>query len=207
MSEIKRDMSRSYYAYDEQKQKLAIGNLDYIGEKISVFSVSEFLKRKHEIAGNICIESRLSYEEVYSASIDRVEANKIFLKSIRNISEELKEDIKVDYQRVCEVSYELKLGGKTESFVDQVKLLDLSSGGIGFISEKKYEIGKSMKIELGIAEIDFTPTVKILRRENMGRMLKYGCRFDKLSVADESKIRKAVYRLQIAVHKQRGMRG
>ncbi|MDO5095095.1 MAG: PilZ domain-containing protein [Peptostreptococcaceae bacterium] len=190
------DMSRNFEAFGSNNSKIAIGNLDYIGEKISVFSVSDFIK-KEEVVGTIRIESKVNYEEVYSALVDRIEGNKIFLFSLRNISDELKEDIKIDYSRIIEI----KCKRDEEEKTIEARMMDISSGGIGFTAKETFEVGEILKVDTKISEIGFEPNIKILRREKMGRLLKYGCRFVDLSLQEESKIRKAVYQLQIKVHR------
>lgn len=191
--------ARSFEAFDIDNFKIAIGNLDYVGEKVSVFSVSEFIEVEDKISGYIRMESKVNYEEVYSASVDRVENNKIFLKSIRNISADLKEDIKVD----CKRNIVLK-GSKEgdEVFVD-AKMIDISSGGMGVTSNEHFNIGQVLEIETPILNVSSKLKIEILRREKMGRFFKYGCRFVELTSIEESNIRQAVYRLQIEEHRSR----
>lgn len=192
------DLSRSCEAYGKNLSKIAIGNLDYIGEKISVFSVADFLE-KEAFVGEIRIESKVNYEEVYSAVVDRVEGNKVFLFGLRNISEELKADIKINHSRIILVKFERDNEPKTV----EARMIDISSGGIAFTSQEKFIVGDILKIDTKIPEIGFELSIKILRREKMGRFLKYGCCFVELTRQDESKIRKAVYQLQIKEHKTR----
>ncbi|MDO5062372.1 MAG: PilZ domain-containing protein [Peptostreptococcaceae bacterium] len=193
------DESRNFNAFDSNGELIAIGNLDYIGEKISVFSVSEFIENKRKISGYIRVESKVNYSDVYSAMVDRVESNKIVLESLRNISDELKEDIKVDFRRDIKVSYED--GG--EEIQVEARLIDISSGGVGLVSKKAFKVGQVLRIDTEILGIGSLLNVQTLRREVMGRFYKYGCRFVEVNSREESAIRRAVYRLQIEDHRSR----
>lgn len=193
------DESKNFNAYDSNGELIAIGNLDYIGEKISVFSVSEFIENKRNISGNIRVESKVNYSDVYSATVDRVESNKIVLESLRNISDELKEDIKVDFRRDIRISYE----DEGEEIQVEARLIDISSGGVGLVSKKAFKVGQVLRIDTEILGIESLLNVQTLRREVMGRFYKYGCRFVEVNSREESAIRRAVYRLQIEDHRSR----
>ncbi|MDO4710744.1 MAG: PilZ domain-containing protein [Peptostreptococcaceae bacterium] len=197
------DETRNFNAFGSDGTIIAIGNLDYIGEKISVFSTSEFIGNKRSISGYIRIESKVNYEDVYSAMVDRVENNKIFLASLRNISDELKEDIKVDFRRDIRVTY---TDGEKEQSVE-ARLTDISSGGVGLVCKKSFGVGQTLRIDTEILGIGSLLNVQTLRREIMGRVYKYGCRFVELNSREESAIRRAVYRLQIEEHRSRYGRG
>lgn len=193
------DESKNFNAYDSNGELIAIGNLDYIGEKISVFSVSEFIENKRNISGNIRVESKVNYSDVYSATVDRVESNKIVLESLRNISDELKEDIKVDFRRDIRISYD----DEGEEIQVEARLIDISSGGVGLVSKKAFKVGQVLRIDTEILGIESLLNVQTLRREVMGRFYKYGCRFVEVNSREESAIRRAVYRLQIEDHRSR----
>lgn len=190
---------RSFNLYDLKGQKVALGNLDYIGEKISVFSVAVFLS--DDIVSPLRIESRVNYEEVYSATIDRIENNKIILDSLRNISRELKEDIKMDLS--ADLTIELQEAHEDEPEKLDIKLLDISSGGIAFRAEKIIRVGSIISVPLNILDFDFNVKMVVLRREILGRDYKYGCRFTELTSLQESQIRKEIYRLQIEEYRRK----
>lgn len=185
-----------FMAYDQDGIYFAQGNLDYIGEKISVFVMDKLLNDFNR-KGRIRLESKRNYEEVYSGELDRIEDHKIFMKGLKNISNELKSDIKVNCIQKMKI---LKID--KEKVTIDARMDNISSGGVGFTSDVEFEIGTVIEMVTTIPEIFFETYLKILRKEKGGNYYKYGCSFVDLSRPDESKVRKAVYRLQIEEHKK-----
>ncbi len=196
--------AKSFDLYDYKGQKVAIGNLDYVGEKISVFTVSVFLS--DDIIAPLRIESKINYAEVYSANINRIEHNRIVLESLRNISKDLQEDIKVEMQAEITMSLIDQYEQKRENEKINVNLMDISSGGVAFRTDKVLKVGSIVTMPLNILRLDFDGKLVILRREILGRNYKYGCRFTDLKTNEESVIRKAIYRLQIEESRGKGKR-
>ena len=52
-------------------------------------------------------------------------------------------------------------------------------------------------VKTNIPDLSLETKIKILRKENFGRLYKYGCRFHDISRTEESSIRKVVYKLQL----------
>ena len=183
--------------YDSQGNLIAEGNLDYIGEKISVFNVSGIFHRE-KTRGIVKIESKISYEEVYSAKVDRIESHRIMLESLRNISAELMEDLKVDYRGPAKIFYtQMGNSGKKETLIAEARMENISGGGVSFIAEKEFQKGDELALKTMIPDLFFELQIKILRKENFGRLYKYGCKFINISKIEESSVRKLVYKLQI----------
>lgn len=183
--------------YDSQGNLIAEGNLDYIGEKISVFNVSGIFHRE-KTRGIVKIESKISYEEVYSAKVDRIESHRIMLESLRNISTDLREDLKVDYRGPAKIFYtQMGDSGKKETITAEARMENISGGGVSFIAEKEFQKGDELAIKTMIPDLFFELQIKILRKENFGRLYKYGCKFINISKIEESSVRKLVYKLQI----------
>lgn len=183
--------------YDSQGNLIAEGNLDYIGEKISVFNVSGIFHRE-KTRGIVKIESKIRYEEVYSAKVDRIESHRIMLESLRNISAELREDLKVDYRGPVKIFYtQMGDSGKKETLIAEARMENISGGGVSFIAEKEFQKGDELAIKTRIPDLFFELQIKILRKENFGRLYKYGCKFINISKIEESSVRKLVYKLQI----------
>lgn len=183
--------------YDLNGDLVAEGNLDYIGEKISVFKVHGLFD-KVKIQGVVRIESRISYEEVYNAKVERIEDNRVMLDGIRNISSDLREDLKVVHRGPITLIYtELDENNQKQEHRVEGRMEDLSGGGIGFITEKKFDVGQVLAVKTSIPDLFFEIRIKVLRRESFGRQYKYGCKFHEISKVEESSVRKLVYRLQI----------
>lgn len=186
--------------YDSKGHLIAEGNLDYIGEKISVFNVHGIFDRG-KTSGIVKIESKISYEEVYSAKVERIESHRIMLESLRNISADLREDLKVDYRGPAKIFY-TQMGdsgksGKKETLIAEARMENISGGGVSFIAEKEFQKGDELAIKTMIPDLFFELQIKILRKENFGRLYKYGCKFINISKIEESSVRKLVYKLQI----------
>lgn len=181
---------------DSSGDVVAEGNLDYIGERISTFTVYGTFN-KPRLTGTLRIESKVNYEEVYSAKVVRLEDQRIILDNLRNISEDLRQDLKVDYRGKIHLEYQEKINGETVKQVVEGRTENISGGGIGFVSEEKLEVGQILSLKAQIPDLFFEIKAEILRRETFGRLYRYGCKFCDISKIEESAIRKLVYKLQI----------
>lgn len=180
--------------YNASGRLVAEGTLDYIGEKISVFSVYGMFDREN-IHGEVRIESRLQYEEVYRAHVVEVSDNRVMVDGLSNISADLREDLKVEYRSLTELTRTSKESGETERF--EARLENISGGGVCIVTDRKLERGEILGMKSLSPSLFLEIDINILRREEFGRMYKYGCRFHNISKLEESAIRKAVYRLQL----------
>lgn len=190
------EAKNTHQVYDKDGNLVAEGNLDYIGAKMSVFSVYGLFD-KPRIAGTVRIISKISYEEVYSAKVVQIEANRIMVDGLRNISADLREDLKVDYRGKVTLEYTEDIDGQKVLQIAEGRMENISGGGIAFVSDKQFEVGQIFNLKTTIPDLFFEIQLEVLRRENFGRLHKYGCKFYNISKIEESAVRKAVYKLQI----------
>ena len=190
------DERNTHEVYDQEGNLVAEGTLDYIGAKMSVFSVYGLFDRER-IAGTVRIVSKVSYEEVYSARVVQIEANRIIVDGLRNISADLREDLKVDYRGRIVLEYEEIIDGVKTIQTAEGRMENISGGGVGFVSEKQFQVGQVINLKTVIPDLFFEIQLEVLRKELFGRLYKYGCKFYKISRIEESAVRKVVYKLQI----------
>ncbi len=193
----KSEGKNTHEIYDSQDMLIAEGVLDYVGSKISVFTVYGIF-HKEKMRGAVRIESKLIYEEVYSAKVEGIEGNRVMLDSLRNISSDLRQDLKVEYRGKIKIIYTEadNKGQKLRSTAD-AQMENLSGGGVGFVADKVFEVGQELHMKTLLPDLFFEVPIKVLRRESFGRLYRYGCKFNNISRVEESSVRKVVYKLQI----------
>ena len=147
-----------------------------------------------KIRKNECVRFQIKekYDEIYDSVLDKYDDEKIYISRIKNISEDLKEDLRVQVSYMSDIMYD----------PDQCRNISIDMCFLCRISlamEINYQIIMPWTVEPLI--IDF----KILRKmDTIGDkefVYTYGCKFLKINHMEESMLREGVFRFQSLKYK------
>ncbi len=113
--------------------------------------------------------------------------------------------VKVPFEGVLLMGYEMVNGKKTLLTDEEIKIRDISVGGVGFYFNKSLIKKKKILLRLDSVREDFIAEAIVLRKEKIrheNHKFRYGCRFLSLDNIQQSILCKYVFRTQLESRKK-----
>lgn len=182
---------------DEKGNELIGAYLDYIGSKIAVIQLLSIWDVKLiRDKGTLYFKSLEKYDQIYRGSIEYIDGNAVFFKDFENISDELKNDLKVDYVNKTKITF---LDEDDEEVVMPVVMKDISRGGVCFFTLESLKVGQILEMVLEFTKEPLPVKLEIIRRERYPKdpHYYYGCKILTLNIVEESMLKQAIFRIDI----------
>lgn len=182
---------------DEKGNELIGAYLDYIGSKIAVIQLLSIWDVKLiRDKGTLYFKSLEKYDQIYRGSIEYIDGNAVFFKDFENISDELKNDLKVDYVNKTKITF---LDEDDEEVVMPVVMKDISRGGVCFFTLESLKVGQILEMVLEFTKEPLPVKLEIIRRERYPKdpHYYYGCKILALNIVEESMLKQAIFRIDI----------
>lgn len=182
---------------DEKGNELIGAYLDYIGSKIAVIQLLSIWDVKQiRDKGTLYFKSLEKYDQIYRGSIEYIDGNAVFFKDFENISDELKNDLKVDYVNKTKITF---LDEDDEEVVMPVVMKDISRGGVCFFTLESLKVGQILEMVLEFTKEPLPVKLEIIRRERYPKdpHYYYGCKILTLNIVEESMLKQAIFRIDI----------
>ena len=182
---------------DEKGNELIGAYLDYIGSKIAVIQLLSIWDAKViKDKGRLYFKSLEKYDQIYRGNIEYIDGNAVFFKDFENISEELKNDLKVDYVHKTKITF---IDEDDEEIVMPVVMKDVSRGGVCFFTLEPLKVGQIIDMVLEFTKEPLPVKLEIIRRERYPKdpHYHYGCKIISLNIVEESMLKQAIFRIDI----------
>lgn len=182
---------------DEKGNELIGAYLDYIGSKIAVIQLlSIWDVKKIRDKGTLYFKSLEKYDQIYRGSIEYIDGNAVFFKDFENISDELKNDLKVDYVHKTKITL---IDEDDEEITMPVVMKDVSRGGVCFFTLESLKVGQVVEMVLEFTKEPLPVKLEIIRRERYPKdpHYYYGCKITSLNIVEESMLKQAIFRIDI----------
>lgn len=182
---------------DEKGNELIGAYLDYIGSKIAVIQLLSIWDVKAiKDKGTLYFKSLEKYDQIYRGSIEYIDGNAVFFKDFENISDELKNDLKVDYVHKTKITF---IDEDDEEVEMSVVMKDISRGGVCFFTLESLKVGQSLDMVLEFTKDPLPVKLEIIRRERYPKdpHYYYGCKITSLNIVQESMLKQAIFRIDI----------
>lgn len=183
---------------DEKGNELIGAYLDYVGSKIAVIQLLSIWDVKLiKDKGILYFKSLEKYDQIYRGEIEYIDGNAVFFKDFENISDELKNDLKVDYVYKTKVTFEDE--ETDEEIVIPVVMKDVSRGGVCFFTSESLKVGQVLDMIFEFTKEPLPVKLEIIRRERYPKdpHYYYGCKIISLNIVEESMLKQAIFRIDI----------
>lgn len=193
-----REPYRNVVISDEEGKELVEAYLDYVGSKIIVIQLlSIWDVKKLRGKSQLYFKSLEKYDQVYKATIEYIDGNAVFFKDFENISNELKNDLKVDYIHTAEVI--ITDDETDEKIAIPIVTKDVSCGGLGFFTQESLKMGEILEMTYYFTKTPLTVKLQIIRKENHINDVNYhyGCKMLPVNILEESMLKQAIFRMDI----------
>ncbi|MGB5824003.1 MAG: PilZ domain-containing protein [Proteocatella sp.] len=184
---------------DENGNELLGAYLDYVGSKIAVIQLLSIwdVKIIKELS-TLYFKSLEKYDQIYRGTVEYIDGNAVFFKDFENISNELKNDLKVDYIYKTKITV-IDEDEDGENISIPVIIKDVSCGGVCFFTLESLRLGQIVEIVFEFTKNPLPVKLQIIRKERYAgdRNFYYGCRVISLNMFQESILKQAIFRIDI----------
>ncbi len=193
--------SEDYVILTQGNVKMCSAELIYINMDRAAFTIeSSIILTKISRMEKIRFHKVEEYAEIFEAKVFQIKEGKLFVENLKNITAELRSDLKM---KVSYKSTVRSLEGLSRINVD-VQARDISCGGFCFETEKDLMTTELYETVIPITKEPIVLKFRIIRKifDKGKNVYVYGCCFVDLKINEERILRQAIFRLQMIARKK-----
>ncbi|NLK37281.1 MAG: PilZ domain-containing protein [Epulopiscium sp.] len=193
--------SENYIIFTQDNVKLCEAELIYINIDRAAFIIDSVITlTKISRMEKIRFHKVEDYPEMFEAEVYQVKGEKLFVENLKNITAQLRSDLKV------RVSYKssVRVIDSASPLNINIQSRDISCGGICFQAEQDLMTTELYETVVPITQDPIILKLRIIRKvfDKEKNVYVYGARFVELKHNEERMLRQAIFRLQMIARKK-----
>jgi hypothetical protein len=193
--------SEDYVIFTQDNVKLCEAEMIYINIDRAAFIIDSIITlTKISRMEKIRFHKMEDYPELFEADVYQVKGEKLFVENLKNITAQLRSDLKV------KVSYKstVRMLDTPSSTNINIQSRDISCGGICFQTEQDLMTTELYETVVPITQDPIILRFRIIRKvfDKEKNVYVYGARFIELKHNEERMLRQAIFRLQMIARKK-----
>ena len=133
------------------------------------------------------------FEKIFSAVVEETKADSFSIYKILDVTSHLQTDLRISLSFITDIFCENE---ENLVFKTQVKMLDVSCGGLRFKSKRKFDEGQIAECVILWCNPELILSFKIISSKESQFGYVYGCKFLNLTDMEESVLRSSIFKFQ-----------